>query len=92
MPVSYKVCGIDERELPFGPLVAPPRLLPQPRPAPPRCAGRLLPPAAERWGRSPHPLVSVGPQGVACAFNWHVPSLSRIHYLPESQTLGITGR
>ena len=36
--------------------------------------------------------VSVGPQGVACPFNRHVPSPSRLHVLPESQTLGITDR
>lgn len=43
--------------------------------------------AAER-----HAPVPVGSQGVACPFNWHVPSPSRVHLRPESQLWGIVGK
>lgn len=59
---------------------------------PPRRAGRPLLSAAGPWGGSPHPPLSVGPQGVACAFNWHVPSPSRTYFLRESRPLRVTGR
>lgn len=56
----------------------------------PRLARRPLLPAAGAAAARHTPPVSVGPQGVALPFNWHVPSISRLHVLPKSQTLGIT--
>lgn len=56
----------------------------------PRLARRPLLPAAGAAAARHTPPVSVGPQGVALPFNWHVPSISRLQVLPKSQTLGIT--